>query len=120
MGPSSDLLEEKTSGFDGTERMSGTDARDFASSRGGPEEDNGGKQKDLANPPRPSHGYFALANAEDKDHVASQTPTDMPLFVAPNFGQDGTGDELDDAPRLPHEQAPLSHDDSLSPTTTRS
>jgi glycogenin glucosyltransferase len=121
MGPSaSDPSKEKTSDSGGPERMSGTDAKDLTSSRGGQEQESRGNQKDLANPPRPSHGYFALAKAENKDDVAAQTPIDMPLFVAPNFGQDGTGDELDAAPRLPHEQTPFVHDDALSPTQTRS
>ncbi|KAJ4361002.1 glycogenin glucosyltransferase [Didymosphaeria variabile] len=99
--------------------MGGTDAKDVASSSGAPEDSNKGITKDLANPPKPSHGYFALARPENKEDTAAQTPADMPLFVAPNFGTDGTGDELDDAPRLPHEQAPFPRDEPLSPTQTR-
>ncbi|KAL1600724.1 glycogenin glucosyltransferase [Paraconiothyrium brasiliense] len=100
--------------------MSGTDAKDFASSSGAPEDTNKGTTKVLANPPKPSHGYFALAKPENKEDTAARTPADMPLFVAPNFGSDGTGDELDDTPRLPHEQPPTTREEPISPTQTRS
>lgn len=100
--------------------MGQVETKDFADS--GSRQDDKSKEspKDASNPPRPAHGYFALAKPENKDELAAQTPSGMPLFVAPDFGKDGTGDELDDAPSLPHEQAPYHDDYSLSPTTTRS
>ncbi|KAL5407805.1 hypothetical protein PMIN04_011612 [Paraphaeosphaeria minitans] len=101
------------------ESMGGIEAKDFAGSGNGQEDKRDESPKDSTNPPIAPHGYFALAKPENKDDMAAQTPTDMPLFVAPNFAKDGTGDELDDAPRLPHEQAPF-HEDPLSPTTSRS
>ena len=65
-------------------------------------------------------GYFALISDKNQDTPPVGTPADMPLFREPDFGADGTGDELDDVPKLPHESAPLPQDDSLSPTQTRS
>ncbi|KAF2450049.1 glycosyltransferase family 8 protein [Karstenula rhodostoma CBS 690.94] len=105
---------------DGPGSMGGIEAKDFAGSRGGKKDKSDENPEDSAKPPRIPHGYFALAKPENKEEMAAQTPSGMPLFIAPNFGKDGTGDELDDAPSLPHEQASFPHDDSLSPTQTRS
>ncbi|KAL5374616.1 hypothetical protein DPSP01_011797 [Paraphaeosphaeria sporulosa] len=125
LGPPSNPSQAKTSDSNPAnsgdpESMGGIEAKDFADSRDGKEEESKETPKGSAKPYRPPHGYFALAKPENKDDLAAQTPTGMPLFVAPNFGKDGTGDELDNAPTLPHEQALLHDDDSLSPTTTRS
>lgn len=102
--------------------MSGTDAKDFATSAGGTGDTSQGQNSEVPKPSKAPHGYFALATHETKEDTAAATPTGMPLFVAPNFAKDSAGDELDDAPKLPHEQTPFGNprEDPLSPTQTRS
>lgn len=66
-------------------------------------------------------GYFALVTDKNPSAAAAGTPADMPLFKVPDFGNDAPKDELDDAPKLPHEATPFPpQEEALSPAQTRS